>query len=75
MYRIKDLQEIQQRWKKVVFDESRPHCLDVDVSLAAMGDEVRFYAVPFSQFPGFLRERRQGSNRFDINSNPFIPAP
>jgi len=68
MYRIKDLREIQQKWKQIVFNASRPHCLDVDVSLAAMADDVRFYAVPFSQFPGFLRERREGSARFSINN-------
>lgn len=67
MYRLGDLQAIQDRWKRVVFDAARPHCLDVDVALASISDDVRYFAVPFVQYPGFLTERREGSSRYTIN--------
>jgi len=67
LYRLQGLEELQQRWKRVVFNESRPHCLDVDVALASMSDSVGFYAVPFVQYPGFLTEVQMTSSRFSIN--------
>lgn len=67
LYRTNDILKLQQLWKPVVFNEKRPHCLDVDVALASISDAVSFYAVPAVQNPGFLSELRQGSTRVDIN--------
>lgn len=67
MYRIETLPSLQEKWKAAVFDEMRPHCMDVDVALASISDKVGFYAVPAVQKPGFLREMDEGSSRFDIN--------
>jgi len=67
VYRTKEIPNLQRLWKPVVFDEKRPHCFDVDVALASISDRVRFYAVPASQSPGFLKEISMGSARVDIN--------
>jgi len=67
LYRTDEIENLQKKWKPVAFDEARPHCLDVDVALASISDEVRFYAVPASQNPGLLNELPEGSSRVDIN--------
>jgi len=67
LYRTEALKKLQSKWKPVVFDETRPHCLDVDVALASISDRVSFYAVPSLQ--AFLTERQDhdGSVRRTIN--------
>jgi len=67
LYNLEQLHKFQDKWKKTVFDERRPHCLDIDVALASISDTVVFYAVPFVQQPGLLREEPGPSSRFDIN--------
>lgn len=67
VYRTSEIEDLQRMWKPVVFDESRPHCLDVDVALASISDTVRFYAVPAMQSPGLLHEMPEGSSRAEIN--------
>jgi len=69
LYRTEKLRGFSQRWMDTVFDESRPHCLDVDVALASISDKVAYYAVPSVQEPGFLTEMNGGSARWDINQN------
>lgn len=67
LYRTKRLAELQKKWKRVVFDEERPRCMDVDVALASMSDEAGVYAVPAVQDPGFVYESNHESQRWDIN--------
>jgi len=67
MYRTAEIEALQAKWKPVVFDETRPHCFDVDVALASISDSVAFYAVPAVQTPGFVKQLDQGSSRIDIN--------
>merc|ERR1719414_1189520 len=67
LYRTQALADIQILWKQAVFDEERPHCMDVDVALASISDRVGYYAVPSVQDPGFLRETNHKSARWDIN--------
>jgi len=67
LYRTSVLPALQVRWKETVFDEERPHCMDVDVALASLSDKVGFYAVPAVQNPGFVRELDGRSARWDIN--------
>lgn len=67
LYRAETLRKVQEVWKQAVFDENRPHCLDVDVALASISDKVGFYAVPAVQDPGFLRETNHPSARWNIN--------
>jgi len=67
LYRTSEIEDLQRVWKPVVFDDARPHCLDVDVALASISDQVRFYAIPSAQNPGFLHEVSMGSSRVDIN--------
>lgn len=67
LYRTALLPALQEKWKPVVFDESRPHCMDVDVALASISDKVGFYAVPAVQDPGFVKETNHRSARWDIN--------
>jgi GR25 family glycosyltransferase involved in LPS biosynthesis len=63
LYRVERLREVQDKWRKVLFDEERPHCLDADVALASLADQVAYYAVPACQAPGFLHEAHLGSTR------------
>lgn len=67
LYRISRLPDVQAVWKSAVFDENRPHCLDVDVALASVSDRVGFYAVPSGKESGFLQETNQQSTRWTIN--------
>jgi hypothetical protein len=67
LYRTGVLQRLQVLWKRTVFDEARPHCMDVDVALASISDQVGFYAVPSVQDPGFLYETNHPSARWGIN--------
>jgi len=67
IYKASEVQNVQKLWQPVVFDAARPHCLDLDVALASISNRVRFYAIPASHSPGFLRELPQGSARVDVN--------
>jgi len=67
LYRTAQLPRVQALWKPTVFDEDRPHCMDVDVALASISEKVGYYAVPAVQDPGFLRETNHRSARWDIN--------
>mmetsp|Transcript_144259 Transcript_144259/g.402049 ORF Transcript_144259/g.402049 Transcript_144259/m.402049 type:complete len:517 (-) Transcript_144259:186-1736(-) len=67
LYRTEVLPRVQKLWKRTVFDEQRPHCMDVDVALASISDKVGFYAVPAVQDPGFLKETNHPSLRWNIN--------
>mmetsp|Transcript_75001 Transcript_75001/g.212129 ORF Transcript_75001/g.212129 Transcript_75001/m.212129 type:complete len:335 (-) Transcript_75001:100-1104(-) len=67
LYRTAALERVQQHWKQTVFNESRPHCMDVDVALASISHRVKYYAVPSVQDPGFLRETNHPSARWNIN--------
>lgn len=67
LYRLDRLAAVQKIWKAAVFDPERPHCLDVDVALASISDQINYYAVPSVQSPGFLTEKDEGSERWTIN--------
>merc|ERR1740123_1124310 len=67
LYRIETLPALQDKWKAAVFNEHTPHCMDVDVALASISDEVGFYAVPAVQDPGFVSESNHRSARWEIN--------
>lgn len=69
LYRLSTLAPIQEKWKRVVFNATRPHCLDVDVALASFSDTLGFYAVPFVQFPGLLREHFDISSRIKLDKH------
>lgn len=75
IYRTDAIQALQTVWQPVVFDSKRPHCLDVDVALASISDQVQFYAVPAVQAPGFVRELPEGSARWDINVQVPVQKP
>jgi len=67
LYRGARLAGLHKRLTEVVWDEARPHCLDVDVALASISDEVAYYAVPGMQKVGFLTEGDHGSSRWSRN--------
>jgi len=67
LYRIDSLATLRTRWQQTVFNEERPHCMDVDVALASMSDEVAYYAVPGVQSYGLIVENHMGSSRDSIN--------
>jgi len=73
LYRAAEIPKVQQLWQPVVFDPLRPHCIDVDVALASISDEVAFYAVPASQDPGLLEEMWElGSTRINVNKEQTV---
>mmetsp|Transcript_160439 Transcript_160439/g.514964 ORF Transcript_160439/g.514964 Transcript_160439/m.514964 type:complete len:768 (-) Transcript_160439:76-2379(-) len=74
LYRVDQLEGLQERWKPVVFNVSRPHCLDVDVALASISDQAAYYAVPFTQQPGFLSEILQKSSRETVDAADAVTA-
>mmetsp|Transcript_107958 Transcript_107958/g.337686 ORF Transcript_107958/g.337686 Transcript_107958/m.337686 type:complete len:549 (-) Transcript_107958:259-1905(-) len=67
LYRTEALPRLQELWKRTVFNEDQPHCMDVDVALASISDQANFYAVPSVQDPGFVKEANHRSARWDIN--------
>eukprot|EP00416_Gambierdiscus_australes_P019749 CAMPEP_0171070962 /NCGR_PEP_ID=MMETSP0766_2-20121228/10054_1 /TAXON_ID=439317 /ORGANISM="Gambierdiscus australes, Strain CAWD 149" /LENGTH=606 /DNA_ID=CAMNT_0011527485 /DNA_START=8 /DNA_END=1828 /DNA_ORIENTATION=- len=67
LYNVARLPRLQRLWKRTVFNEDRPHCMDVDVALASISDKASFYAVPAVQDPGFVKENNHRSARWDIN--------
>jgi len=67
LYRVDGLQDLRETLANVVWDDERPHCLDVDVALASISDQVEYYAVPNMQERGFLTEGAHGSSRMDKN--------
>jgi len=73
LYRRSSLDDLRERLTQRVWTAERPHCLDVDVALASMSDEVAYYAVPHFQKPGFLSEGGQPSTR--IAKNVAKPPP
>jgi len=67
LYKSSELGEVRQKLRETVWQEDRPRCLDIDVALASISDEVAYYAVPAVQQPGFLHEGQQGSARYTKN--------
>lgn len=67
LYNIARLPKLQKLWQRTVFNEDRPHCMDIDVALASISDLASFYAVPAVQDPSFVEERNHRSARWDIN--------
>jgi len=72
LYRSDSLRDVRERLYETVWHEDRPHCLDVDVALASISEEVPYYAVPAVQQPGLFREGHQGSSRYSKN---FVALP
>lgn len=67
LYRVSALPTLTAWLSQRVWDANTPHCLDVDVALASIADQLEYYAVPFWQTPGFLSMGGYGSQRNDIN--------
>lgn len=67
LYPAHALESVHERLCKTVWNNSRPHCLDVDVALASISNEVAYYAVPGFQNPGFLSTGHVESRRGEIN--------
>jgi len=72
IYRGNTLDQMRELLRQRVWQEEHPRCLDIDVGLAALSEEVPFYAVPAVQQPGFLREGHEGSARW-INNFATLP--
>eukprot|EP00439_Symbiodinium_sp_Y106_P032631 s3643_g3.t3 len=68
LYRTGTIADFQNRWMQVAFDFAHPDCLSLDASLAAISDEVAFYAVPAVQSPGILKRRLRQNTLFDSKS-------
>merc|ERR1711879_907280 len=53
LYRSRDkIEAIRQALMDRIWDESRPLCLDIDVALASLSDQIHYYSVPAVQYPG-----------------------
>eukprot|EP00929_Paragymnodinium_shiwhaense_P079450 TRINITY_DN41355_c0_g1_i1.p1 TRINITY_DN41355_c0_g1~~TRINITY_DN41355_c0_g1_i1.p1 ORF type:complete len:612 (+),score=130.96 TRINITY_DN41355_c0_g1_i1:84-1919(+) len=60
LYRTNALLGLNQKLMMKIWDEATA-CVPVDSALAAISDQVNFYAVPHSQKPGFMSEVTDGS--------------
>lgn len=67
LYRSATIDVVAQQLSATVWQENRPRCLDVDVALASISENIPYYAVPAVQQPGFLREGHLGSSRYNNN--------
>lgn len=67
LYQVNSLPTLTASLSQRVWDANTPHCLDVDVALASIADQLYYYAVPFWQKPGFLQMGGYGSTRADTN--------
>lgn len=68
LYRSDQLADLHSKLKRAVFSTPpRPNCLDIDVAMASISNEVAYYAVPVVQQPGFLSVIEEASDRLNIN--------
>jgi len=74
IYRTTLLPDIWKMLSKRVWQTDQPRCLDIDVSLASLSEQVPYYAVPAVQQPGFLREGHMGSARWNANFQTLPPS-
>jgi len=70
LYKAQTLEQVRAQLSQRVWDPNVPHCLDVDVALASISDQVPYYAVPYWQAPGFLQMGGHGSTRNDNDHAP-----
>jgi len=70
LYKVQSLDGLRAQLSQRVWDPNVPHCLDVDVALASISDQVAYYAVPYWQTPGFLQMGGHGSTRNDNDHRP-----
>jgi hypothetical protein len=54
LYQRSKLGRIRHLLSETMWEEDRPRCLDIDVALASISDDLAYYAVPGSQYPSFL---------------------
>jgi len=74
IYRVSTLPDIWKMLSQRVWRDDRPRCLDIDVALASLSEQVPYYAVPSVQQPGFLREGHMGSARWIANFQTLPPS-
>lgn len=63
LYRKVTLPPLVRRLRRTVWDEKRPRCLDVDVALSSLANELAYYAVPKVQVPGLIVSGGGASSR------------
>jgi len=68
LHRVASLEATRTKLADAVWDDERPHCLDVDVALASLSETIAYYAVPSLQKPGFLTEGALGSSRMSLDA-------
>mmetsp|Transcript_67539 Transcript_67539/g.152762 ORF Transcript_67539/g.152762 Transcript_67539/m.152762 type:complete len:400 (-) Transcript_67539:70-1269(-) len=73
LYRAGHLERLIRLLREAVWDEERPHCLDIDVAIAYLSDKVAYYAVPKMQMPGLFTEGTFGSSRDELNKLELAP--
>lgn len=69
MYRVSELQDIHDKLWKKIWDHSHPACLPPDIAMSRISDEIAYYAVPMSQYPGLIAEGKGVSNRLGMNGD------
>jgi len=72
LYRRVLLPSLVRRLEQAVWDVERPRCLDVDVALASLADEVAYYAVPKVQVPGLIVSGGEESSRVKNMANAQV---
>lgn len=68
LYNIGALPDVRTRLTEAVWQPGRPECLNVDVALASISDQIPYYAVPHVQNPGFFTMQNTASSRMTANA-------
>eukprot|EP00929_Paragymnodinium_shiwhaense_P015693 TRINITY_DN123798_c0_g1_i1.p1 TRINITY_DN123798_c0_g1~~TRINITY_DN123798_c0_g1_i1.p1 ORF type:complete len:507 (-),score=95.31 TRINITY_DN123798_c0_g1_i1:160-1680(-) len=69
LYRVSEMQDIHDKLWKKIWNHTNPACLPPDIAMSRIADEIAYYAVPMSQFPGLVEEGKGVSNRLGINGD------
>lgn len=75
LVKLRSLNDVLPKLEQAVWNETRPHCLDVDVALASISDVISYYAVPSTQAPGFLMSDNGGPSRRQVLNKKELPDP
>eukprot|EP00928_Gymnodinium_smaydae_P030336 TRINITY_DN22596_c0_g4_i1.p1 TRINITY_DN22596_c0_g4~~TRINITY_DN22596_c0_g4_i1.p1 ORF type:complete len:508 (+),score=129.38 TRINITY_DN22596_c0_g4_i1:69-1526(+) len=68
LYLTSSLDNLRMKLAATTWDETRPSCIVQDMALAALADQISYYAVPAAQAPGFIGFIKSGSARINVNN-------
>lgn len=69
LYRVSELQDIHDKLWKRIWNHTNVACVPVDIAMSRISDEIAYYAVPMSQYPGLISEGEGPSDRLGVNGD------